>query len=359
MFAAAAYASVQAKVRARTSRLLTPADWGRLIDARDAARALDALARTPWAEATVPPADATPDGVVQHALRGIRRRVHRETLELADDVPHRAAELLRASAARTLVRDLTTWIRALHHGRPAADADAASILDPATTPEVARWRAARTVADLVAAAQEGRYGAALARAYPRYQAEGRAFYLEVALELAHGRDLVARVAALRGRDAGDAARLVERPLARRNLLAAARYRDLMGVRPERIVAFTLHRIAGGGRAAVQRIAAGGPLVAEAAAVGLEDVPPDLRGEAAIRAFEHHADVARRRDARTRTSGAPFGVGLPLAYLTRLDAEADDLVTLLEGHAADLGRDALRAHLAARFDSDSAAEEVAA
>ena len=334
MFGVPSYAAVQAKVRARRSRLLTPSDWRRLFDATTFDRALDVLALTPHH------ADADdPD----HAERALRQRLHRETIELADDVPHRAGDLLRWFASRSVVHDLKLLLRTLHHGSPILETLDATTLDPSDDARVRAWRAARSVPELIDAVGDTLYGRALRSAFERYQREDRPFYLEVALDLTFGRGLVTRIEALGGGDRADAERLLGRWLARVNLLTAARYRMLAGVRPEQVVAFTLHRDFGGGLGAMQRIAAGAPLAEEAAQLDV-DVPLDLRGERAIRTFEREADGVWRNDADARFGRTPFGLGLPLAYLIELEAEVQDLVTLLEGKRRHVATDALRAHL---------------
>ncbi len=332
MLAAVGYASVQAQVRARRSRLLSSDDWRALFHAASLDRALDVLAGTAYG------ALAT-DG--RRIERHLRRRVRRETLSLADDVPPRSGELLRWYAGRYLVQDLKLAIRALDHGLPLEDARAAMTLDPEGDPAVADWAHARSVAGLVDALDGTPYGRALANAWDRYHTEQRPFYLEVALDLAHQRGLVARIEALGGGDAADAERLLGRWLARSNLLAAARYRALAGVRPEQVVAFCLHRAFGGGLAMVQRIAAGASLHDEAAALG---VP--LSGEGgerdAILELERRTDLARRDDARQRFARVPFGLGLVLAYLILLEAEVDDLIRLLEAKAQGADAESARA-----------------
>lgn len=335
MFAAVGYASVQAKVRARRSRLLNPATWQRLLDAPTWDATLDVLA-------------ATSNLAVAHdpdrAGRTLRQRLYRETHDVADDVPPRARDLLRWYAGRFTVQDLKLLLRALHHGRPPDEAHAATTLDAQDDPRVRAWREARTVGELVGAVGDDLYGRALTQAMDRYRSEDRPFYLEVALDLAFGRGLMTRIDALSGSDAADAERLLGRWLARANLLAAARYRTLADIRPEQVVAFTLHRDGGGGLAAVQRLAVGGDLASEAERVGLT-LPDGLSGETAIAEFERRADEARRRDAAERFGGSPFGLGLPLAYLVLLEAEVDDLVTLLEGKLQGLPPDELTALIA--------------
>lgn len=302
MMAAVGYASVQARVRARRSRLLGPADWRRLVEAHGLQRTLDALAGTPYDAVARDP---------EHAERTLRRRVHRETLALADDVPRRGRELLHGYASRTLVRDLDALLRALHYGRSPQEALAATTLDPETVPELAAPFRARTLPGLVAALEGTPWGRALSAAWERYRAEQRPFYLEVALDLAFRRGLVSRIDALGGEDAADAERMLGRWLARTNLLAAARYRAMPGVRPEEIVNFCLHRDFGGGLAMVQRIAAGGSLREEAAALGAPLSSEGGDGEAILE-LERRTDALRRAEAERRFARVPFGLGLVLA-----------------------------------------------
>lgn len=334
MMAAVGYASVQARVRARRSRLLGPDDWRRLVEAYGLERTLDALAGTPY--------DAVARDPV-HAERTLRRRVHRETVALADDVPPRGRELLHWYASRTLVQDLASLIRALHYGRTPQEALEATTLDPETEPAVAAPFRARTLPGLVAALEGTPWGRALSAAWERYRAEQRPFYLEVALDLAFQRGLVSRIEALGGEDASDAERMLGRWLARSNLLAAARYRAMPGVRPEEIVNFCLHRDFGGGLAMVQRIAAGGSLRDEAAALGVA-LASEGGDREAILELERRIDTLRREEAERRFARVPFGLGLVLAYLILLDAEASDLIRVLEAKAQDLDADALRQRL---------------
>jgi hypothetical protein len=117
-------------------------------------------------------------------------------------------------------------------------------------------------------AARGRLDEAAEEAHER-EPEGGTPYLELALDLSFHRRLVALVDDVGGADRSDAIRLVGLPLARANLAAAARCRATASIRPEEIVSFTLHRDFGGGVRALQRIAAGGRLAPEAAALGID------------------------------------------------------------------------------------------
>lgn len=334
MAVAVGFAALQARVRARRSRLLADTDWARLIEAADPGRELES--------------ERVAEGLDRHAdlgqiERALRRRVYDETLSLAEHAPRTSRDLLRWYASRFVVQDLKLLIRVLHHGRPVREAlDAMTLGEKDTTTLNAVVRA-RTLPDVVRAMDGTPYGRALANAWDRYQAEHRPFYLEVALDLAFERGLVDRIAALNGSDATDARALLGMWLARINLLAAVRYRALAGVRPEEIVNFCLHRDFGGGLAMVQRIAAGAPLRTEASALGLE-LPDDGTERELLVAAERATDLQRREAAERRFARSPFGVGLVLAYLIALEAQTADLVRLLEGKAQGMDEDDLRARL---------------
>lgn len=318
MLAAVGYASAQARARARRARLLSGATWRELLSAAGRERALEILART-----------AYPDlAHTERIERALRRHVYRETRSLADALPTRGRDLLRWYASRFEVQDLKRSIRALHHGRPVDEAVEAWTREAGDDPIVTELAGVRSLDALRRAMSSRPYGKALDDAWDRFRAERRPFFLEVALDLAFQQGLVSRIEALGRGDREDAEALLGRWLARSNLLAAVRYRALAGMRPEEVVNFCLHEDFGGGLAMVQRIAAGAPVHAEAAALGV-DLPADATERDNARALERRTEAMRRAQAHRRFARSPFGIGLPLAYLIELEAEIDDLVRLLE------------------------------
>jgi V/A-type H+-transporting ATPase subunit C len=332
--AAVGYASVQARVRARRSRLLDEAAWKRLLSAADPLRTLEDTALT---------SSLHRGGDLARTERALRRRVHLETLTLANDAPRRARDLLRWYASRYEVQDVKLLIRALHHGRSVQAAIDAMTRAPQDGPAVEALTRVRSMPELLGALSGSPYGRALDDAWERYQAERRPFYLEVALDLAFQRGLVDRIEALGGADRADAEALLGRWLARRNLLAAVRYRALAGVSAEEVVNFCLHRDFGDGLRMVQRVAAGAPLLGEAAALGIE-LSPEASERVQLLELERASDASRREAAHLRFARSPFGLGLVLAYLIALEAQSDDLVRLLEGKAQGMDDEALRARI---------------
>lgn len=337
MLTAVGYASAQSRVRARRARLLQPADWGRLVAASDETRAA--------ALVTATRSTARLEG--EALPRALRWRVQEETLSLARTVPRASGELLRWYAHRTTVQDLKVLIRALHHQHPVGEALGA-MTGGADAVLPASLRDARSVPALIAALRGTPFGHPLEIAAERYRSEGRTFYLEVALDLAYLRGLVAHVKELRGSDRSDADDLLGRWIARSNLLAAGRYRALRGVSPEEVVNFCLHRDLGGGLAMVQRVAAGGSLHAEAAALGVT-LPAEVGEREALSALEREIERLRRDRARRRLHAMPFGLGFVLAYIVTLEAETSDLITLLEAKAQGLDADALLGRLLREVD----------
>lgn len=332
MVAALGYASVQARVRARRSRLLDEADWRRLLAASDPVRALEDTASASGLDRS---------GDLARTERALRRRTYLETLTLANDAPRRARALLRWYASRHEAQDVKLLIRALHHGRSVQAAVDEMTRAPQDDPDVEALARVRSMNEMLAVLSGSAYGRALEDAWERYQVERRPFYLEVALDLAYQRGLVDRIEALGGDDRADAHELLGRWLARHNLLAAVRYRALAGVSPEEVVNFCLHRDFGDGLRMVQRIAAGASLRDEAAALGVE-LSAEADEHAQLLELERASDAERRRAAHLRFARSPFGLGLVLAYLIELEGQSDDLVRLLEGKAQGMDDEALRA-----------------
>ena len=353
MLSAVGYASVQARVRARRSRLFDAAAWRDLIEAGSLARTLHALRATPYGDAMGPPGD---DGAtLAHLEQGLRRALRREAVALAASVPPRARELVLWHADAALVQDLKLLVRALWYGHALEAVWSATTLPDREDDAYADVEGVRSVPALIAALERTPYGRALADAWERARQEGRPFYLEVALDLAYQRGLVARIEALPGGDREDAKELLGRALARANLIAAGRYRSLAGVSPEEVVNFCLHRDFGGGLAMVQRVAVGASLRDEAAALGvvlpLAPANDEPDGVAAadddatiLLEIERASDRMQRAAARARFGRQPFGLGLVLAYLIEKAAEAADLVALCEGEAQGLDPAALRARI---------------
>ncbi len=346
MFSAVGYAAVQARVRARRSRLLDGPAWQRLLDLNRPAGIVDALLTTPYGPylVEVNGADTTvssDDDLASARLeRGLQRRFDDETRGLADLVPPRARDLLDWYASAALVQDLKLLVRALHHGRGLDEALAAAVRIRPEHPVAQELSRSRTLDALLQGLGRGPYAHALGQAWERYRLEGRAFYLEVALDLTFGRGLVERIEALAGADRADATALLGVALARGNLLSAVRYRALAGVSPEEIVNFCLHRDLGGGLAMVQRVAAGASVWDEAAALGVH-LAPDRDERSALLELERITERDQRTAAERRNGRMPFGIGLVLAYLIELAAEGRDLTTLVEAKGQDLDDTDLR------------------
>ena len=349
MFAAVGYAAVQARVRARRSRLIGAPTWQRLFASPDAERVVDALLPTAYGPylslASATPSDHRAAPGVDPATaarleRALQRRLDDETRGLAKLLPPRARDLVDWYATAALVQDLKLLIRALHFERSLTDALAATTRIRAEHPVAQELARSRTMEALLQGLGRGPYAHALGQAWERYRLEGRAFYLEIALDLTFGRGLVDRIEALGGADRADAVALLGRPLARGNLLSAVRYRALAGVSPEEIVNFCLHRDLGGGLAMVQRVAAGASLWAEAANLGVR-LRPDQDERAALLELEDVTLREQRAAATVRIGRMPFGIGLVLAYLIELSAEGRDLTTLVEAKGQDLDETDLR------------------
>jgi vacuolar-type H+-ATPase subunit C/Vma6 len=164
--------------------------------------------------------------------------------------------------------------------------------------------------------------------------EATPFALEVALDLAYFQHLVWTIRRLGGADAAAAERLLGNWIAIENLSWAFRYRRLAGLTPEETVNYTLHRAFGAGLDAVLRVATGASVADEAARLGFRVDATASVDEALV---ELELAAARRRvDAAERSfAGSMFDLGGALAQLTLAEAEARDLVALIEGRVVGL------------------------
>ncbi len=327
------HAASQAQARARHASLLDAGAWQALLAEVSLEGVAERLGRALDVELPASPAALE---------RFLEQRLAAETHAVAAlqwGAPHR---LLSAFARRFELANLKTLLRARHHGVAVERCEAMLVPLPHT---VLPWRAilaARSVeevADLLAATPYARP----LRTVLEQQGEATPFPLEVALDLAYLQTLVRRVLALGGTDGRRARVFLGEWIAVENLSWAFRYRRLAGLTPEETVNYTLHRAFGAGLAAVRRVAIGAGVAEEAARLGYR-IDPELPEEAALASLQRAA-LSRRFAAAARLfDRAVFDLGAVLALLTLRQVEVTDLVTLIEGLAEGLEREAVAARL---------------
>jgi len=327
------HAASHAQARARHSTLLDAATWRELLLAERLEDLVERLRLAVGADLPTHPAALE---------RRLKQRLAAETVALTALQWGAPRRLLRVYARRFELANLKTLLRARHHAVPVERCEAMLVPLPST---VLPWQAlleapsVEAVAELLADTPYGRP----IRTVLEQQGEAPPFPLEVALDLAYLQTLVRRILALGGADGRRARTFLGAWIAVENLSWAFRYRRLAGLTPEETVNYTLHRAFGAGLDAVRRVATGASVADEAARLGFA-VDPELPEEAALASLERTA-LRGRAELATRLQGRTvFDLGTVLAQLTLREIEVLDLVTLVEGRAVGLNRDALSARL---------------
>lgn len=327
------HAASHAQAHARHADLLDAAAWHALLDERSLEGVVARLRDTFGSDLSDDPADLE---------RHLKQRLAAETAAMTAFQWGAPRRLLTAYGRRFELANLKTLLRARYHGLPAERCEAVLVPLPHTA---LRWQALLE-APSVEAVAELLAGTPYARpilTVLEQQGEAPPFPFEVALDLAYFQALVRQTLRLSGTDGRRARRFLGEWIAAENLAWAFRYRRLAGLTPEETVNYTLHRAFGAGLDAVRRVAIGATVADEAARLGYT-IDPALPEEEALAALERAAS-RRRADAAARLFGrAVFDLGVVLALLTLREVEVLDLVTLVEGRVAGLGRAELSGRL---------------
>ena len=198
------------------------------------------------------------------------------------------------------------------------------------------------------------YSSALSHALPRYTSEKTLFALEVALDLDYWRKLWKSINGLSGNDERYSKKIIGSSLDHQNLLWALRYRYFHSLSEEEIINYTLpfgnkihdHDI--------QQIAAGGDVVQVLSRIypyipNLSELMHEPKlGLASL-------ELVLQRDLKEKCEntfvGEPFHLGLPLAYLTLVEMEIQDLTVLLEANELGITRENYQQYLLYRREAD--------
>jgi V/A-type H+/Na+-transporting ATPase subunit C len=332
------YAAAQAYIRARLTRLLDRATWGRLLEAETLAQIGQLMRPTALASAV------TRDGAIRlQLLRGEAASAGRI---LARFLPQRAREVVSWYNRRYEIENLKTILRTVHYH--VERARALPSLIPLREPTL-RWEElleAGSVVSVIDRIRASPYHLPLDHALERYREEGRLFYLEIALDLFFFQRLVRLIKSQSGSEAEDALRFLGRWIAGENLLWAYRYRVHGRLTPEEIINFTLHRAFSAGLDTVRRVALGAPFAAEAERMGFR-LSPNLSEAEAFAELELQAARERFQLASEVIGRQLYHLGGVLACLWLLEGEVHDLAAIVEGKtiglsSAEISRRMLRA-----------------
>ncbi|MCU0520784.1 MAG: V-type ATPase subunit [Anaerolineae bacterium] len=333
-----AYALAQATVRALYGDLLSQAQWEDLIRAPDYDAVLTILSKSVYG----------PTLQIDRALLNPRRAAYQIRLHLADIY----AKLIRISPAVGQPVLMTLWhhyevdnIRVALRGVEAGATwdQVRHLLYPmrryvvVTVRELEQMVRSGSVGRAIDALKGTQYHGILSHALTRYEDERSLFPLEVALDIWYRRTLWDCVLALKTQDRAMALKTVGTVLDVDNLLWALRFRVYHHLTESEIINYTLSTGFEVKDADIRQIARGGDS-AQAVFRAYPELRETLRGVS----FDTGEGLGQLEQALLRLlisrcrhmfAGAPFHIGLPLAYVLLNEYEIRDLTLLIEAKAA--------------------------
>lgn len=341
----AAYAAVQATVRALYSTVLSPEVQRALAHAPNYDALLDGLAKTVYA----------PYLEIDRQALTPRRTVYQLRWHLATSydklirmTPGLGQQLLIQLWHRYEVDNLKATLRGIETG--VSWDEVRHLLSPMSknitlTPETMRRMLA--TGDIVRAIERIRstpYYKTLAHAVERYEVEKNLFPLEVALDLDYWRSVWQTVNQLQGPDHNYALQLVGTTIDVENLLWAIRYHVYHNLSVQEIINYTLpfgYRVDDDD---IRAIANGENVIAIIQHVfpkveGLDGLPVQERGGPPPKQWLTTLEHALHRYiiglCHRMFTGSPFHIGLPVAYLMIVEYELQNLIAIIEAKASNL------------------------
>ena len=338
IFAAARYAYPNAKVRALRSRRLTAQDRHFLLEARDFSSFLAYLVTTTYGR-------VLPDLEEEKTDPGVlERRLARSLMEDYAKVARslrgkRQQELVLALFSRFESENLKVLLRALFSGR--GKQAVAHLLYPLGKLSALPWDdlwACNNPAEIADLLIRNPFGQALKHAIPQFNAQGRLFPLEMALDLSCFQRLKQAISGLRSRSDRKAAKRILGPYVDiLNISWVIRLKIHYGLSHEEIVNYSLP----GGElltlSHLHRLAR-----AEDISSFLEQMPRSLQKEVQeVREWEDFHTYLETWFLRLLARlfvGPPFHIGIEIAFLLEKEMELTSLITLLEAKAQGLSPD---------------------
>jgi V/A-type H+-transporting ATPase subunit C len=338
ILAAARYAYPNAKVRALRSRRLTDQDRHFLLEARDFSSFLAYLATTPYGRALPDLEDEVPDPEVLE--RQLARPLMEDYAKVARSLRgKREQESVLALFSRFESENLKVLLRAVFSGL--GKQPVSHLLYPLGTLSALPWDELWAcdnpagVADLLIRTPFGR---ALKHAVPQFEAQGRLFPFEMALDLSCFQRLKQAISGLRSKsDRKDAKRILGPYVDILNISWIIRLKIHYGLSPEEIVNYSLP----GGElltlSCLHRLAR-----AEDISSFREQMPRSLqRRVQEVREWEDfhtYLETWFLRLLARLFMGPPFHIGIEIAFLLEKEMELTGLITLLEAKAQGLSLD---------------------
>jgi V/A-type H+-transporting ATPase subunit C len=248
--------------------------------------------------------------------------------------------------------NLKTVLRAV--AQEVAPERARATLVPLGTTSALSWDSLVEVESVVSVVErlaDTFYGEALKPALDRYRRGGPLLVLEVRLDLAYYRRLLAMIQGLSGRDRKEAERFLGTLIDSQNVLWAFRYRIYYGLSPEEILNYTLHRGIEIDATTIRAIAEGAHVLEVLRQVwdgrlsNLERLE-GLSDEDALDEAERLFDRYLFEQAQRVRNKYAMHLGIVLSYEVLLETEVYDLVSIAEGKVANWSADQIRPYLIA-------------
>ena len=335
LLAAARYGYPNAKVRALRSRKLTEQDRHFLLAAKDLTTCLSYLATTSYSPCLPDPEKGIPE------LPALERQLARPLLDHYAKVVHsfrgaRERELILALFRRFEAENLKLVLRALFAN---LNRDAVShLLYPVGRLNDLDWDtlwACKSVRELLEHLRPDIFGRSLQHALPQFEAQGRLFPLEMALDFSCFRILWRAISALGNRyDRTVTEKILASYIDILNISWVIRLKIDYGLPPEEIVNYTLPEGNVITLACLNRLSR-----AEDIAEFINHLPPVFRHE--LSGIRDWGKIGQRLEtyflkALARIfSGHPFHIGVAVAYLLEKEIELANLITLLQAKAKNL------------------------
>jgi vacuolar-type H+-ATPase subunit C/Vma6 len=320
------YSFAQARARSLKGKLLSSEDWHYLSRMKSVEDLLRYLAGTGYGPglARLAGAEPHPGGVVP----ALYEELFRDYGKLLNAVPTTSGLLLRGLLARYEGENLKTILGGVWQGRrPSEIRPLLYGLGALSRLPFEELLGSREVAAAIELLKPSLFHAALRNALPQFQAQGRLFPLEMAIDRAALEQVAEAAKTLGGLDRRGAEELLGEWVDGINLSWVVRFRHFYGLSAEEVINYTLK----GGRRLGLRVLGRLARAADLPSF-LEALPASYR-EALGRA-QHWVELQDLLDRRFVDAlhgifrRDPFQIGLPLSYLLLKEHEVKSLESLL-------------------------------
>lgn len=346
--AAAKYGYVNAKVRGLRSRQLTEQDHHFLLAAKDLTAFLSYLGTTSYGAYLPAPAKGTIE------LPALERQLSHPLMQDYAAVVrslrgHKERDVMYALFRRFEAENLKLVLRALFTGLGREDVQ--HLLYPLGRLSELDWDtlwADTTFAELLEHLQPGIFGRSLQHAFPQFEAQGRLFPLEMALDFFCFHSLQEAASHLgRRTDRRAADKILGSYIDILNISWVIRLKTVYGLSPEETVNYTLPEGDLVTLSCLSQLAR-----AEDIASFVSRLPPIFQDQ--VVGSRRWKTIGFRlqgwfvRLLARVFAGPPFHIGIAIAYLLEKEIELADLITMLQARAQDLTAEEIVKQLPARF-----------